>query len=52
MVVVAELVWGRLQSQTFNWNDSGMDALIRRNSVNPLEGRTGVASGKTFSGKG
>ncbi|ENZ9663685.1 temperature-sensitive protease autotransporter hemagglutinin Tsh/Hbp, partial [Escherichia coli] len=21
----AELVWGRLQGQTFNWNDSGMD---------------------------
>ncbi|EPE0667171.1 temperature-sensitive protease autotransporter hemagglutinin Tsh/Hbp, partial [Escherichia coli] len=32
----AELVWGRLQGQTFNWNDSGMDVSMRRNSVNPL----------------
>ena len=47
----AELVWGRLQGQTFNWNDSGMDVSMRRDSVNPLVGRTGVASGKTFSGK-
>ncbi|EKL4587271.1 hemoglobin-binding protease autotransporter Hbp, partial [Escherichia coli] len=47
----AELVWGRLQGQTFNWNDSGMDVSMRRNSVNPLVGRTGVVSGKTFSGK-
>ncbi|EIR5653741.1 hemoglobin-binding protease autotransporter Hbp, partial [Escherichia coli] len=46
----AELVWGRLQGQTFNWNDSGMDVSMRRNSVNPLVGRTGVVSGKTFSG--
>ncbi|HBB1210782.1 TPA: hemoglobin-binding protease autotransporter Hbp, partial [Escherichia coli] len=38
----AELVWGRLQGQTFNWNDSGMDVSMRRNSVNPLVGRTGV----------
>ncbi|EIF0948396.1 hemoglobin-binding protease autotransporter Hbp, partial [Escherichia coli] len=45
----AELVWGRLQGQTFNWNDSGMDVSMRRNSVNPLVGRTGVVSGKTFS---
>lgn len=44
----AELVWGRLQGQTFNWNDSGMDVSMRRNSVNPLVGRTGVVSGKTF----
>ncbi|WP_244579623.1 temperature-sensitive protease autotransporter hemagglutinin Tsh/Hbp [Escherichia coli] len=36
----AELVWGRLQGQTFNWNDSGMDVSMRRNSVNPLVGRT------------
>ncbi|HAL1955208.1 TPA: hemoglobin-binding protease autotransporter Hbp, partial [Escherichia coli] len=43
----AELVWGRLQGQTFNWNDSGMDVSMRRNSVNPLVGRTGVVSGKT-----
>ncbi|EFK5433008.1 hemoglobin-binding protease autotransporter Hbp, partial [Escherichia coli] len=42
----AELVWGRLQGQTFNWNDSGMDVSMRRNSVNPLVGRTGVVSGK------
>ncbi|HCN7084368.1 TPA: hemoglobin-binding protease autotransporter Hbp, partial [Escherichia coli] len=35
----AELVWGRLQGQTFNWNDSGMDVSMRRNSVNPLVGR-------------
>ncbi|WP_252350955.1 temperature-sensitive protease autotransporter hemagglutinin Tsh/Hbp, partial [Escherichia coli] len=34
----AELVWGRLQGQTFNWNDSGMDVSMRRNSVNPLVG--------------
>ncbi len=47
----AALVWGRLQGQTFNWNDSGMDVSMRRNSVNPLVGRTGVVSGKTFSGK-
>ncbi|HED5924056.1 TPA: autotransporter outer membrane beta-barrel domain-containing protein [Escherichia coli] len=47
----AELVWGRLQGQTFNWNDSGMDVSMRRDSVNPLVGRTGVVSGKTFSGK-
>ncbi|WP_149535106.1 S6 family peptidase [Escherichia albertii] len=47
----AELVWGRLQGQTFNWNDSGMDVSMRRDSANPLVGRTGVVSGKTFSGK-
>ncbi|HAL3321801.1 TPA: autotransporter outer membrane beta-barrel domain-containing protein [Escherichia coli] len=47
----AELVWGRLQGQTFNWNDSGMDISMRRDGVNPLVGRTGVVSGKTFSGK-
>lgn len=47
----AELILGRLQGQTFNWNDSGMDVAMRRNSVNPLVGRTGVVSGKTFSGK-
>ncbi|EGM7734944.1 autotransporter outer membrane beta-barrel domain-containing protein, partial [Escherichia albertii] len=47
----AELVWGRLQGQTFNWNDSGMDVSMRRDGVNPLVGRTGVVSGKTFSGK-
>ncbi|WP_149451898.1 autotransporter outer membrane beta-barrel domain-containing protein, partial [Escherichia albertii] len=47
----AELVWGRLQGQKFNWNDSGMDVSMRRDGVNPLVGRTGVVSGKTFSGK-
>lgn len=47
----AELVWGRLQGQTFNWNDRGMDVSMRRDSANPLVGRTGVISGKTFSGK-
>ncbi|MBB8471541.1 autotransporter outer membrane beta-barrel domain-containing protein [Escherichia coli] len=47
----AELVWGRLQGQTFNWNDSGMDVSMRRDSTNPLVGRTGIVSGKTFSGK-
>lgn len=47
----AELVWGRLQGQTFNWNDGGMDVTMRRDSVNPLVGRTGIVSGKSFSGK-
>lgn len=46
-----ELVWGRLRGQTFNWNDSGMDVSMRRGSSNPLVGRSGVVSGKTFSGK-
>lgn len=47
----AELVWGKLQEQTFNWNDGGVDVSMRRDSVSPLVGRTGVVSGKTFRGK-
>ncbi|STY78738.1 Temperature-sensitive hemagglutinin tsh autotransporter precursor [Klebsiella pneumoniae] len=47
----AELVWGKLQGQTFNWHNGGVDVSMRRDSASPLVGRTGVVSGKTFSGK-
>ncbi|HFP5151014.1 TPA: S6 family peptidase [Escherichia coli] len=48
----AELVWGRMQGQTFNWNDGGMDVSMRYDNSNPLVGKTGIVSGHTFTGKG
>ncbi|HBT4579633.1 TPA: autotransporter outer membrane beta-barrel domain-containing protein, partial [Klebsiella pneumoniae] len=47
----AELVWGRIQGQKFSWKDGNMDVSMQRGGTNPLVGRTGVVSGKTFSGK-
>ncbi|HAV0410704.1 TPA: autotransporter outer membrane beta-barrel domain-containing protein [Salmonella enterica] len=48
----AELVYGTVSGTTLKWNDSGMDVSMRSKTYNPLIGRTGVAVGKTLSGKG
>ncbi|QXY85245.1 autotransporter outer membrane beta-barrel domain-containing protein [Salmonella bongori] len=48
----AELVYGTVSGTTLKWNDNGMDVSMRSKTYNPLIGRTGVALGKTFSGKG
>ncbi|EOX8527349.1 S6 family peptidase [Salmonella bongori] len=47
----AELVYGTVSGTTLKWNDNGMDVSMRSKTYNPLIGRTGVALGKTFSGK-
>ncbi|ECG8591600.1 autotransporter outer membrane beta-barrel domain-containing protein [Salmonella enterica subsp. salamae] len=48
----AELVYGAVSGTTLKWSDNGMDVSMRNKDFNPLIGRTGVALGKTFSGKG
>lgn len=47
----AELVYGMVSGTTLKWNDNGMDLSMRNKNYNPLIGRTGMAVGKTFSGK-
>lgn len=47
----AELVYGAVSGSRFNWNADGMDMSMANKHYNPLTGRTGVALGKTFTGK-
>ncbi|ECJ2224326.1 autotransporter outer membrane beta-barrel domain-containing protein [Salmonella enterica] len=47
----AELVYGAVSGSRFNWNADGMDMSMANKHYNPLTGRTGVAFGKTFTGK-
>ncbi|ECB3302238.1 autotransporter outer membrane beta-barrel domain-containing protein, partial [Salmonella enterica subsp. enterica serovar Newport] len=47
----AELVYGAVSGSRFKWNDDGMDMSMTHRHYNPLTGRTGVAFGKTLTGK-
>ncbi|EIW4464870.1 autotransporter outer membrane beta-barrel domain-containing protein [Salmonella enterica] len=47
----AELVYGAVSGSRFNWRADGMDMSMANKHYNPLTGRTGVALGKTFTGK-
>ncbi|EEL2954550.1 autotransporter outer membrane beta-barrel domain-containing protein [Salmonella enterica] len=47
----AELVYGAVSGSRFSWNADGMDMSMTNRHYNPLTGRTGVAFGKTFTGK-
>lgn len=47
-----ELVYGSVSGNQFNWQFTGSDIRVQRKQDNPLIGRTGVESGKTFRGKG
>ncbi|EMF3576523.1 autotransporter outer membrane beta-barrel domain-containing protein, partial [Salmonella enterica] len=47
----AELVYGAVSGSRFNWRADGMDMSMASKHYNPLTGRTGVALGKTFTGK-
>ncbi|MDJ7444041.1 autotransporter outer membrane beta-barrel domain-containing protein [Salmonella enterica] len=47
----AELVYGAVSGSRFSWNADGMDMSMANKHYNPLTGRTGVALGKTFTGK-
>ncbi|ENI7574646.1 autotransporter outer membrane beta-barrel domain-containing protein [Salmonella enterica] len=47
----AELVYGAVSGSRFNWRADGMDMSMASKHYNPLTGRTGVSSGKTFTGK-
>ncbi|EMF3575795.1 autotransporter outer membrane beta-barrel domain-containing protein [Salmonella enterica] len=47
----AELVYGAVSGSRFNWRADGMDMSMSSKHYNPLTGRTGVALGKTFTGK-
>jgi len=46
-----ELVYGSVSGTRFDWQFAGSDIHMQRNQENPLIGRTGVESGKTFRGK-
>ncbi|WZX59391.1 S6 family peptidase [Salmonella enterica subsp. diarizonae serovar 58:r:z53] len=46
-----ELVYGAVSGSRFNWSADGMDMSMKNRHYNPLTGRTGVAFGKTFTGK-
>ncbi|CAD5640010.1 phage protein [Escherichia coli] len=46
-----ELVYGSVSGTRFDWQFAGSDIHMQRNQENPLTGRTGVESGKTFRGK-
>ena len=46
-----ELVYGSVAGNRFDWQSAGSDIRIQRKQDNPLVGRTGVESGKTFRGK-
>ncbi|HAF2129661.1 TPA: autotransporter outer membrane beta-barrel domain-containing protein [Salmonella enterica] len=48
----AELVYGAVSGSRFRWNADGMEMSMTNRHYNPLTGRTGVASGKTFTGEG
>lgn len=47
----AELVYGAVSGSRFRWIADGMDMSMTNRHYNPLTGRTGVAFGKTFTGK-
>ncbi|EAM9431594.1 TPA_asm: autotransporter outer membrane beta-barrel domain-containing protein [Salmonella enterica] len=47
----AELVYGAVSGSRFHWRADGMDMSMSSKHYNPLTGRTGVSSGKTFTGK-
>lgn len=47
----AELVYGTLSGNTFNWQYNGMDVSMERKKAKPLIGRTGVEFGKTLDGR-
>ncbi|EQC1556922.1 S6 family peptidase [Citrobacter amalonaticus] len=47
----AELVYGSVSGTRFDWQSAGSDIRMQRKQENPLIGRTGVESGKTFRGK-
>lgn len=46
-----ELVYGSVSGNRFDWQSAGSDIRMQRKQDNPLIGRTGVESGKTFRGK-
>lgn len=46
-----ELVYGSVSGNRFDWQSVGSDMRMQRKQENPLIGRTGVESGKTFRGK-
>ncbi|MBC6532982.1 S6 family peptidase [Citrobacter amalonaticus] len=46
-----ELVYGSVSGTRFGWQSAGSDIRMQRKQENPLIGRTGVESGKTFRGK-
>jgi serine protease autotransporter len=46
-----ELVYGSVSGSRFDWQSAGSDIRMQRKQENPLIGRTGVESGKTFRGK-
>ncbi|EPU4253944.1 autotransporter outer membrane beta-barrel domain-containing protein, partial [Escherichia coli] len=46
----AELVFGKVQGQTINWNNNVTNMIMHRGSSHPLVGRTGIVSGKNFRG--
>ncbi|WP_426346462.1 S6 family peptidase [Cronobacter universalis] len=46
-----ELVYGLVSGNRFDWQSAGSDMRMQRKQENPLIGRTGVESGKTFRGK-
>jgi len=46
-----ELVYGSVSGTRFDWQSAGSDIRMQRKQENPLIGRTGVESGKTFRGK-
>lgn len=47
----AELVYGAVSGSRFSWSADGADMSMAKRHYNPLTGRTGVALGKTFTGK-
>ncbi|EIQ2268022.1 autotransporter outer membrane beta-barrel domain-containing protein [Escherichia coli] len=47
-----ELVYGSVSGNRFDWQSAGSDISMQHKQDNPLIGRTGVETGKTFRGKG
>lgn len=47
----AELVYGAVSGSRFSWNANEMNMSMTNKRYNPLTGRTGMAFGKTFTGK-
>ncbi|EFE9120012.1 autotransporter outer membrane beta-barrel domain-containing protein [Escherichia coli] len=46
-----EMVYGSVSGNRFAWQSAGSDIRMQRKQDNPLIGRTGVESGRTFRGK-
>lgn len=46
-----ELVYGSVSGTRFDWHSAGSDIHMQRKQDNPLIGRTGVETGKTFRDK-